>query len=90
MEASTGEQVHQGDAGVLKRGKERVMTGFYVEVWQPTGQKAEEHAKLATFKEAVAWLDDRLAADPQRLPRMLAYTNAAQEAEMLRRNMVSG
>lgn len=56
------------------------MTGkFYVDVWQPSGQKAEAHARLNTFQDAVDWLRARLAEDAGRLPRMVAYADDVDE-----------
>ena len=66
------------------------MAKFYVEVWQRTGQSAEQHATLDTFKEAVAWLDERLAEQPSRLPRLRGYMSDEQIAQLTDRGMGPG
>ena len=66
------------------------MPTFYVEVWQPTGQQAEHHARFADFHEAVAWIDMRLAEDQSRLPRLMGYTDGRQHEAMMARGMAPG
>ena len=66
------------------------MPSFYVEVWQPTGQQAEQHARFEGFGEAVAWLDARLSEDRSRLPRLIGYTDGRQHEAMMARGMAPG
>ena len=64
--------------------------GFYVEVWQLDGQKAELYATVDTFDAATAWLRERRAEDERRLPRILGLLDDDQKAALARMGLGPG